>query len=286
MKYFITFAILFLSSIAHASDDVVTNKITDNVYSIYIDYYTSLVVVGNDGVLLTDPATPYRAERLKKAVFQITDLPVTHIVLTHEHYDHVGGTGHFKDAKIIVQEKAIPIFGLDVTGSVPKVVHETFERAYSVTMGKTKVDVLHFGFPSDGVANSVIHLPYEKLVYSADLYEDNEIVSREYIDAFNSLGARQMLNELVALKPKYAIASHSSNADVQDLYTAADFFNDLYDAILPGLMKAMESGYPAVMQFSDKFPKELKLKKYEKIKNYDHLYRHSERMIASILHGG
>ena len=286
MKYIITISILLLSSISHAAEDIVTNRFADNVYSIYSGHYTSLVVIGDEGVLITDPANSYRAEVLKKAIAQITDLPVTYIVLSHEHYDHVGGTEIFEDAKIIAQEKAIPIFELDVTGVVPKVVHETFDRSYSVNIGKTKVEVFHFGFPSDGVANSVIHLPREKLVYSADFYEDNELVSKDFIDAFNSLGVRQMLNEIIALKPSYAIASHSANAGLDDLHMAADFFNDLYETVLPALLQAKEQGYPAVLQFSDKFPKEVKLDKYKKMKNYDHLYRHAERMIDSMLHGG
>lgn len=286
LKIFIPLVLLVLSNTTFAEDRNATTKITDNVYSHFSGYYTSLIVVGDEGVLITDPANSYRAASLKRAIEKITSLPVTHVVLSHEHYDHVGGTELFDKAEVIIQEKALPVFKLDVLGMAPKSVSKTFKDKYTVNMGKTSVEVLHFGFPSDGIANSVIHLPNERLVFSADFYEDNEIVSKKYIDAFNVLGARATLNKLVELNPKYAIASHSPNADVQDLKIAAAFYNDLYAVTKAELDTASVQGYEAIQAFSATFPQKLRLEKYKHLNNYEDLFRHAERMIESILHGG
>lgn len=286
LKTFILLVALTLSSLAFAENKSVTTQITGNIYSFYSDYYTSLIVVGDKGVLITDPANSYRAMNLKSAIAKITELPVTHIILSHEHYDHVGGTEVFKQAKTIVQEKALPVFALDVFGTVPKSIDETFKDTYTVKMGETIVEVLHFGFPSDGIANSVVFLPKERVVFSADFYEDDEIVSKDFISAFNTLGAREILNKLVSLNPNYAIASHSPNADVHDLITTANFYNDLFTVTKAELAKASEQGYEAVQAFTKTFPQTLTLEKYEHLNNYNHLYKHTERMIESMLHGG
>ena len=73
----------------------VVKQLADDVYMMSESHYTSLVVVGEDGVLITDPAFTPRAQSLKNAIAGITDKPVTRIVLSHEHYDHVGGTEVF-----------------------------------------------------------------------------------------------------------------------------------------------------------------------------------------------
>jgi len=72
---------------------VTTQRLADNVYSMDVLHYNSLVVIGEDGVLITDPANPFRAGLLQAETAKLTNLPVSKIVMTHEHYDHVGGTG-------------------------------------------------------------------------------------------------------------------------------------------------------------------------------------------------
>ena len=263
-------------SITPSIYDTTVTKITENIYSIYHSDYNSLVVIGDKGVLITDPANSYRAIALQREIARITDLPVTHIFLSHEHYDHVGGTEVFKNAKIIAQEKTLPIFELDVMGQAPKTIHKTFNASYSVIMGQTKVDFYHFGFPSDGTANTIVYLPKEGVVFSADLYENRELGDKQFIDALNSLGVRESLNRLVALKPKYAITTHSVGIEVENLVLAAEFFNDLYNAVFPGLMEASTQGFKAQIKFTAEFPKQIKLEKYKNFKNYNHLYRHTK----------
>ena len=283
----VAFVVLLLTSLpAGAAGDVVTERLTDNVHSVYSGFYTSLVVVGDEGVLITDPANAYRAATLEAEIAKITELPVTHIVLSHEHYDHVGGTEVFEGAQIIVQEKAVPVFGLDAMGYAPKTVDQTFDQSLTIMMGETKVEVVHFGFPSDGVANSVVYLPEEGVLYSSDLYEVKGLQDRAFIEALNSAGVREALNRLLALNPKYAIASHSIGHDPEALRRAAAFFNDLHDAVVSRLKEASAGGYEAIATATKALPQELKLEAYEDMENYEDLDRHIERMIESVQHGG
>ncbi|CAG7627646.1 MBL fold metallo-hydrolase [Actinacidiphila bryophytorum] len=59
------------------------------------------LVVGSDGVLLVDTAsTPAEGEELRGQVEALTGRTVTHIVLTHGHFDHVFGTAAFPGAEV------------------------------------------------------------------------------------------------------------------------------------------------------------------------------------------
>jgi len=52
-----------------AGPEITTQKLDENIYAMSFGYYTSLVVIGDDGVLLVDPAThiarPFCVKRLR-----------------------------------------------------------------------------------------------------------------------------------------------------------------------------------------------------------------------------
>lgn len=92
-------------------------RLADGVYHC-LDFFTgSLVVIGDDGVLITDPGSNGRAQPLQA---EITNAPVTPIVLSHEHYDHVGAAGIFPNAAVICHRNCQPHFALDILRRRPR----------------------------------------------------------------------------------------------------------------------------------------------------------------------
>lgn len=70
---------------------------------------TTLIVIGENGVLLFDPAGfPLQGERVLAKVKELTDLPVTHMAISHWHGDHHLGLykilEDYPDAEIISHE--------------------------------------------------------------------------------------------------------------------------------------------------------------------------------------
>ncbi|MEJ2181787.1 MAG: MBL fold metallo-hydrolase [Gammaproteobacteria bacterium] len=66
----------------------------------------STVIIGEAGVILIDTGfTDEIGRQLKSTIAGITDKPVTHIINSHHHGDHVLGNSEFKDAEIISAEK-------------------------------------------------------------------------------------------------------------------------------------------------------------------------------------
>ncbi|WP_168204042.1 MBL fold metallo-hydrolase [Aliikangiella coralliicola] len=279
------FLIVTLFSNLSAAQSTNTQKISENVYSIFLNYVQTLVVIGDKGVLITDPANSIRAKQLKKEIAKLTPLPVTDIVLSHEHYDHIGGTEVFPGATIYAQKHAEAVFRLDITGQAPKKVDLLVNEKETIKMGNTKVNLYHYG-AADGVAMMALHLPKEKVVFSADLYEANEITNKLWLADSNYLGSRILLNNLVALKPEYAITTHSKSIDPKHLIMGARFYNDLYDAVEAKTLEALSQGFPALVNVMTTLPNQVKLEHFKGFKNYDHLPAHVERMILSIFHGG
>ncbi len=282
----VTLALLFPLSagaaplIKELADDVFTVKVGDFPY-------TSLVVVGNDGVLITDPAFTPRAQGLKNAIATITDKPVTRIVLSHEHYDHVGGTEVFPEADIICHRSCRSVFALDVLGRAPKEVDVVFDDFLSFDFGGKKVHLHHYG-PADGAGSSVLFLPDERIAFTADLYETRGLTPGRWMDDDNSLAIMRVLKELNKKNLAHAVNAHSDSTSVRDIEENLAFMEDLFTLVFGEIQKALQAGGPvAVMRNMERWQNELKLPQYADWHGYDeHLPSHIRRMTLSIFHGG
>ena len=71
-------------------EEYVLQRVTERVWWVSRQFYGSLFYVGKRGVLLLDPFLG-GADATLKAIAAVTPLPVTAVVYSHFHADHVGG---------------------------------------------------------------------------------------------------------------------------------------------------------------------------------------------------
>ena len=285
-KAVVTGALALLAAPAVCAAPMV-KQLADDVYMMSESHYTSLVVVGEDGVLITDPAFTPRALSLKSAIAGITDKPVTRIVLSHEHYDHVGGTEVFPEAQVICHAACQAVFDLDLGPQSPKEVHVTFTDSLRVDFRGPPVDLLYFG-PADGFASTVVHLPEQRVAFTADLYEHRSLTNGMWMDDDNYLAIRRVLKALQGMDLRHAVNAHSEDTSVAVVDESAAFVEDLFDLVGGEIRKAMQEGGPMkVFTSMELWVHGLKLPQYADWKGYDqHLPTHVRRMILSIFHGG
>lgn len=95
-------------------------------------FANSLVVVGEDGVLVVDSGQrPELARALVAQIRERTDRPVRWLVNTHWHGDHVWGNAVFRDAFPGVRILATPATRDSVTGSSVRQVQEQLEQEWA-----------------------------------------------------------------------------------------------------------------------------------------------------------
>lgn len=262
------------------------NELADGVYHWSAMGYGSLVVVAGREVLITEPANDFRGAMLRDYVGTLTDSPVSHVVLTHEHYDHVGGTSLFPEATIHCQVNCRPIFELAVApfNDVPQ-SFESFINYKRIMVGGTAVELHHFG-PGDGEATTVVYLPQQKIVLTADLYEDQALSGAAWVDDKNFTGTRKILNIISEWDLEHAITTHSASTDPQTLRDNARYYNDLFDAVMTPMKAAREEGGPgAVFGIMGTLPDSIELEQYRGWANYDTaLASHARRMMFAIFH--
>ena len=97
MKTLKSFGFIFvclISIVACAQEEEViikTHKLTDNIYMLEGQGGNIGVFVGDDGVFVIDDQFAHLADKIEATIKTLSDKPITFLVNTHYHGDHVGG---------------------------------------------------------------------------------------------------------------------------------------------------------------------------------------------------
>ena len=148
------------------------------------------IVVGDHGVLVVDAqATPRMAQDVIARIRQVTDKPVTHIVLSHYHAVRVLGASGYPGAEIIASDVTRDLIvergqqDMDSEiGRFPRLFrgkesitgltwpHIVFHKRMTLWMGEREVQIIHVG-RSHTAGDTVVWLPKEKVCFAGDTVE-------------------------------------------------------------------------------------------------------------------
>lgn len=138
----------------------------------------SMFVTTDEGVLVADgQGSPEETRRLLEAIAQVTDQPVTHVVVCSDHGDHTAGNSEFPaDARVYAHPTSRSVLEAaarspDRSPEAPPVVvpNEIVESGRTLTLGGTEVRILFLGRAHTG-GDLVVHLPKEKVLFMSEAY--------------------------------------------------------------------------------------------------------------------
>jgi glyoxylase-like metal-dependent hydrolase (beta-lactamase superfamily II) len=80
-------------------------QIRDDLYWVTDGAYITMFLVTDNSVIAVD-APPTLGENYLKAISEVTNKPVTHVIYSHAHIDHIGSAGIFpRNATYIAQQE-------------------------------------------------------------------------------------------------------------------------------------------------------------------------------------
>jgi glyoxylase-like metal-dependent hydrolase (beta-lactamase superfamily II) len=136
--------------------------------------YQAWAIVTQRGVILVDvpEPLPFRPPlNVVKAIAEITDKPITHMIYSHAHSDHIGGAGKvvaaFPDVKIIAHQRTKEIL---VRAKDPKrpVPHQAFEENLHLDIGGKRLELSYHGnIHQEG--NIWVYAPSERILMVVDV---------------------------------------------------------------------------------------------------------------------
>lgn len=176
------------------------------------------VVIGEKGVMVIEAqATPLIAKDVIKKIRSVTDLPITHLVLTHYHAVRVLGAAEYKAKKIICSTKTLELIEergeqdwLSEFQRFPRLFrgHESiegltmpthiFDKKMTIDLGNRKVELISVG-EGHTKGDSIVWVPDSKTMFSGDLVENG---ATPYCGDANLTQWPKTLKKLSKMKPE------------------------------------------------------------------------------------
>ncbi|HRN48627.1 MAG TPA: MBL fold metallo-hydrolase [Niabella sp.] len=157
------------------TQEYILQRITDKTYWYQRQFYGTIFYVGDEGVLLIDPLG-YQGQFIQKAIKSVTRLPVTAMMYSHNHADHIGDAQFFVDeAKKegrtlrIIASKATVDKQDFLNSRLPKATDVVAWPNGSFTFENLKVQLSGFERASHADDHGVWLLTNEKIAHLPDL---------------------------------------------------------------------------------------------------------------------
>ena len=202
-------------------------------------------VITPEGVVVIDAlGSPRLAERLTQSIRQLTDKPVTHVILTHYHADHIYGLQHFKQlgAQIIAHAASREYIQSDTarlrleasrTDLAPWINEQTrivpadvwIDGPTSIKVGGVVFELTPVG-PSHTPEDLTVYVPSEKVLFAGDLFFNGRL---PFVGQANSRQWILSLEKLLAFDAQAVVPGHgaASTEPKKDIGTTRDYLRHL-----------------------------------------------------------
>lgn len=215
------------------------------------DFSDLAFVITADGVVAIDAAsTPDHAAAALRDLRQVTGLPVTHVILTHAHFDHIGGLGALTGdgATVIAQANFPDELRNQNSGPAPfryllpaghshrghVVPDHLVSEPEKLAVGGVEFRLIPVagGETHDGL---IIHLPDRAVVFTGDM--SMPYLGAPFFAEGSAEGLFEAMETVLALAPRLLIHGHTA---LTATYTIEAFPGVL--AALRGLDDAVQAG--------------------------------------------
>lgn len=226
------------------------------------------VLVTDEGIVLSDTIDPESATWLRDELKKRYDVPVKYLVYTHGHYDHVGGSGIFKEdgAIIIAHENAeSDLMANDAeTQWVSKrniaMPDITFSDKFTIRIGGKNVDLVYLG-PGHSESLVAVHYVEDKVAHVVDAANIKQV-------GYRTLGkpVKQYIRQLKKAREldfDVIIPGHANIGGPEDL--------DIYIDYLTALVAQVEDAIAAGKSL-EQTQKTIKMDKFKTLKRWDDWY--------------
>jgi glyoxylase-like metal-dependent hydrolase (beta-lactamase superfamily II) len=148
-------------------------QIRDHLYWVTDGTYNTMFLVTDKGVVAVD-APPSIGKNYLKAIAEVTNKPVTYVIYSHAHLDHIGAAGIFpKNATFIAQQETAAELqrAKSVTNNVsmvPPIPTVTFTKNYTLQIGNQTLKLDYYGV-NHLPGNIFIYAPKQKVLMLVDI---------------------------------------------------------------------------------------------------------------------
>jgi glyoxylase-like metal-dependent hydrolase (beta-lactamase superfamily II) len=201
----------------------------DGLYMITDNIYQSMFLVHDMGVVVVD-APPNYAAKIPQAIAEVTGKPVTHLVYSHSHTDHIGGAGSLGGSPIIVaHEETLRLLkrATDPNRPLPTL---TFASRHMLTVGGKSLELTYHGDAHEP-GNIFIYAPKQRVLMAVDLVFPGWMPWRRFAVAHDVPGFFEQVERIRKLPWTILVGGHVARTGTHaDVDVQAEFMADLKTA--------------------------------------------------------
>ncbi|HFM1123305.1 TPA: MBL fold metallo-hydrolase [Escherichia coli] len=222
----------------YMSQPYILQKIGERTYYVQRYFYSTTFYVGDKGVLLFD-APEGRGKYLLQAIRDVTPLPVTALVYSHYHVDHIGDSPFWNDeAKKegvnlrIIASKATAEKMQFMNSRLPVATQVLSKKDDQFKFEKQTIELHRFVKAGHTDDHSVWLLKQEKVAHSPDLLNPDQLPMMGFAVSDTLVYHDSNLRQVEMLDWKYFIGGHGNIGSHDDFKFQRQFLNDLRDTTI------------------------------------------------------
>jgi glyoxylase-like metal-dependent hydrolase (beta-lactamase superfamily II) len=214
---------------------ITIQRLTENSYWILHNLHGMTMYVGESEVLLVDASADLFTERLLDRIAEITPNPVTTLVYTHPHLDHVGGATALQE-ELQARGQSLRVIASDRMVSAIEAYQQPIPMPTEVISGRvgffefdnqqfklaTPVDVAH------STADSYVLFP-DKVVTFIDFIQPGRLPLHDVSGVQNISGYIEFLRHVAGEDWIFAQSGHVNISSLIDVTLTLEYFEDIYN---------------------------------------------------------
>ena len=215
------------------------DQLKDNLYMMKGGGGNSSVFITQKGVIVVDTKNPGWGQPLLDAIRKVTDKPVTMVINTHTHGDHVSGNVEFPaEIDIVTHENtAANMKEMRPNSSAPPnpnprnifkenngkgLAKRTFRDTMTIGSGNERIELRYFG-RSHTNGDAFAYFPAHRILHVADVFPGKELPIMDGNNGGTAVGYADTIAKVLSFSEKNAdilVSGHSNttttNADLKD----------------------------------------------------------------------
>jgi glyoxylase-like metal-dependent hydrolase (beta-lactamase superfamily II) len=192
--------------------------------------YQSMFFVACDSVIIVD-APPTTGHNLLNGIRTVTDLPISHVVYSHAHADHIGAAYLLdsKDVTFIAHEETAKNLAAinDTNRPTPSV---TFSQDYDLNVCNQTLQLSYKG-PNHEPGNIFIYAPIQKVLMLVDIVFPGWVPFDYLAESQNIPGFIIAHDQILEYQFDHYVGGHLNRAGTRrDVLNQQEYVTDLYNS--------------------------------------------------------
>lgn len=204
-------------------------EIRDGVYWVTEGAYQVMFLTTGQGVIVVD-APPSIGENVMNAIAEVTAEPVSHVIYSHSHSDHIGAANMYPaEAEIIAHEEVANILRRhgDPRRPLPTV---TFSDGYTLEVGNQKL-LLEYKGVSHEPGNIFVYAPRQKVLMFVDVIFPGWVPFKNMAMTEDPLGCLQSHDHVLEYDFETIVAGHLTRLGTpEDVRVQREYMHDVKHA--------------------------------------------------------